>query len=442
MKNTTKRFLCGFAIFSFLFTQAQNCWLTTKGKNIVNASTQKNVILRAVGLGSWDLQEGYMLHPGNCKGCAPGPQWTMKKIYYDQGVSEEKVAAFYQKWRDNFITKKDIDYIASLGFNSIRFPMHYDVFLTKTQRKVRNSIILDTIQNYEHYQDSLKTWLNHNKLFTKANLEGFKMIDNLVKWCKANHMYIILDLHAAPGGQGTDKNIADTFQKNGLWKHQIFQDVTDKLWDEISKKYNNEPTIALYDILNEPNNVPGGGKTIHPLLQRLINTIRKNDSKHMIMIEGNGWGNNYNNLEPFTFKNNKGLVYNAHRYWIDPMDDEILDKNPNQINRLVNLIAFRDKYNVPVWVGETGENNNEWLSQNIQKLERNNIGWCHWTYKRFDTKENAALMHITGTFPSEGKEVMNEVLEHIKFKNCVPNLNTIKAVTKDIPKGDTTGCNN
>lgn len=417
----------------------QSCWLEASGTQIVNAETNQPVILRAVGLGNWALQEGYMLNPQGCTGC-PGTQWQMKLQYLNEGQSMAQVEAFYQSWRDNFITKADIDYIASLGFNSVRLPMHYELFLSSAQRAVRNNVITDLNFGHDTYKNSLQSWHDNDQLFNDPNLEGYRVIDNLLSWCADNGMYVILDLHAAPGGQGSDKNIADIFHDNNLWQFPVFQDVTNRLWDRISARYINEPRIAFYDLINEPNNVPGGGQAIHALLQRLITTIRDNGDNHMIMVEGNGWGNNYDYLEPFTFSPNWGLVYNAHRYWIDPADDWVSDSNPNQINRMANLVAFRNNHQVPVWIGETGENTNEWLSQNIDKLDQEGIGWCHWTYKRHDVGANAALMRIGGSYPTDGASAMAGVLESIKFQNCIPNTNTIAAVTQDLPAPWTSGC--
>ena len=421
-----------------LFSQS-SCWLEASGKQIVYAATQQPIILRSVGLGNWALQEGYMLNPQGCGGC-PGTQWQMKKRYYDAGQTQAQVETFYASWRANFITKADIDYIASLGFNSVRLPMHYELFLTAAQRQVRNNVINDINFGHDTYKSSLQTWLNNDQLFNDPNLDGYKMIDNLISWCAANNMYVILDLHAAPGGQGSDANIADIFHANNLWQFPVFQDVTNRFWLRLSQRYKNEPRIAMYELINEPNNVPGGGQAIHSLLQRLLTTIRNNGDNHLIMIQGNGWGNNYDYLEPFTFTPNWGLVYNAHRYWIPEGDDWVADPNPNQINRMINLVNFRNNHNVPVWVGETGENNNAWLRQNIVKLDQQGIGWCHWTYKRHDVGENAALMRIGGNYPTDGPSAMATVLEMIKFQNCIKNNNTIATVTQDLPAPYTTGC--
>jgi endoglucanase len=428
------------AIMAFIIYGHANaqCFLETRGTQITT-NTGVNVILRTMNLGNWSLQEGYFLHPQ----LNPNPvncQWKMKKKYYDQGQTEAQVEAFYQSWRNNFITKADIDYIASLGFNSVRLPMHYELFLSTSQRAWRNNVIRN-IGYHDTYKANLQNALNNNQLFNDPNLEGYRMIDNLLSWCASNGLYVILDLHAAPGGQGADQNISDLFYANDLWNQQVFKDVTVRLWERISARYKAESRIAFYDLINEPNQVPNN-QVIHDLFQRLITAIRNQGDNHILMIEGNGWGNNYDYLEPYTFSPNWGLVYNAHRYWINASDDWVRDGNPNQINRMINLVEFRARHNVPVFVGETGENTNAWLSQNIAWLEEHGIGWAHWTYKRHDVNENAALMRIGGAYPYDGASVMSQVLEQIKYANNIKNTNTIPAVTGKNPAPWTTGCYN
>ena len=403
--------------------------LKADGTKVVNAQGEE-AVLRSIGLGNWMLQEGYMLNPHDQS--KAGTQWEMKKIYYDDGVSEEEVEDFYQQWRDNFITKADIDYIASLGFNSIRLPMHYDLFLTKEQRSVRHSVIRDRT-NLQAYTDALGEWYDKGELFVTDDLEAFRLIDLLLDWCETHNMYVVLDLHAAPGGQGTNVEIADIFEPNHLWygrdaqNRLIYQDMMVSLWRKISQRYINDDRIAFYDLVNEPNNVPQN-QWIRDIHERIIDAIRANGDTHLIMIEGNGWGNNYNGILPANFSNQTNLIYSAHRYWISEADDMQRDPDPNQINRILNLVDFRARVNVPVWVGETGENTNDWLRQNIRMLEEHDIGWCHWTYKRHDINPNAALMRIPGNFPTDGAYAMDVVLESIKFENCIPNSGTVAAV--------------
>jgi endoglucanase len=39
-------------------------------------------------------------------------------------------------------------------------------------------------------------------------------------------------------------------------------------------------------------------------------------------------------------------------------------------------------YNVPIWLGESGENTDQWIQQFVSVLEKNDIGWCFWPYKK------------------------------------------------------------
>jgi aryl-phospho-beta-D-glucosidase BglC (GH1 family) len=67
-------------------------------------------------------------------------------------------------------------------------------------------------------------------------------------------MYLILDLHAAPGGQGNDLNIADRDStKPSLWQSEANRTKTIELWRTLAERYKDEPNIGAYDILNEPN---------------------------------------------------------------------------------------------------------------------------------------------------------------------------------------------
>ncbi|MDF2192119.1 carbohydrate-binding protein [Paraflavitalea sp. CAU 1676] len=415
-----------------LSASAQLSRLRADGQRIVNASNQE-VMLKGVGLGAWLLQEGYMMNPNS-----GGTQWSFKRTLYNQGQTDAQVEAFYQSWRDNFITQADINWIADQGFNCVRIPMHYELFLTAAQRAVRNTVARNS-SNYTNYVNSITSWYNNNQLFTDVNTEGFRTLENCLNWCAARGMYVIVDLHAAPGAQGTDANISDALVANDLWNRTIFQDVTVRLWQAIVTRHINNNTVAFWDLINEPNNVPGGGQAIFSLTNRLVNMVRGLGDTHLIMIEGNGWGNNYDWLEPNKFTNQSNLVYNAHRYWIPEADDNVRDGNPNQINRMINLTEFRTRWNVPVWVGETGENSDAWLRQNVDKLNAAGIGWCHWTYKRTSSSPNAALRRIVGPpYLTDGVSAMSGVLNNIPFANTVVNSGPLAAV--DPRRGSSTTC--
>ena len=408
--------------------------LRASGPAIVTAQNQL-VLLQGMNLGGWLLQEGYMMKPGH-----GGTQGSVKKVLYQAGLSDAAVEKFYQQWRDNFITKADIDFIAQQGFNCIRLPLHYDLFLTPAQRAVRNGVIRGTVP-YADYVAKLKAWQQAGELFREpAQLEAVRLIDKTLGWCAANKLYVVLDLHAAPGAQGTDSNIADALQPNGFWQEPIYQDITNGLWAAIAQRYKHDGRIAMYDLVNEPNNVPGGNPPIHAMLERLINTVRAQGDQHLLLLEGNGFGNNYNAMEKNTFTHPENLVYNAHRYNMAkyPLSNALDASNPdaNQLGTIGNLLRFRESQQVPVWVGETGENTPQWMGEAARNLSSVGIGWCHWTYKRFSDKGIAALLRIKPPYLVDVKSAaeLPQILEDIKFKNCVPNADVIAALKAEIKK--------
>lgn len=333
-------------VFTFKKTNGQG-FLRTDGKRIIN--DKGNVLLRGIGLGGWMLQEGYMLKvPG------AGQQHKIRERI-EALLSPPQSQEFYDTWLSNHTRKIDIDSLKSWGFNSVRLPMHYNLFTLPADKE----------------QPGNNTWLD----------KGFAITDSLLNWCKSNKMYLVLDLHAAPGGQGNDLNISDADSTQpSLWASEPNQQKTIALWRKIAERYANEPWIGGYDILNEPNfgftdpvNDRNGAKEqynepLKKLLVEITNAIREVDKRHIIIIEGNGWGNNYHGLLPPWDPN---MVLSFHKYW-----------NFNDLASIQNILDTREKYNIPVWLGETGENSNVWYTQVVRLLETNNIGWAFWPLKK------------------------------------------------------------
>ncbi len=417
-------------------TLAQS-FLQASGTRIINASNQE-VVLKGVNLGGWQVQEGYMMKPGyGDKGT--GTQSLVKKGLFNQGQSDGQVENFYQQWRDNFFTKADIDYLKDKGFNCVRLPLHYELFLTASQRAVRTNVSKGST-SYGDYLNALRGWYANNQLFNDpSTLEGVRLIDEVLSWAGANGMYVVLDLHAAPGAQGSDMNISDALVQNGndFWNNGINQDVANRLWQSISNRYKGDPRIAMYDVLNEPNNVPEGAtrnanQRIHDVLDRFVTTIRNNGDNHLVLLEGNGFGNNFDWMEKRTFTYQTNLVFNTHRYSSNdyPLSNDVnaTNPNPNQLGTIGNMTRFRADNNAPVWVGETGENSAQWMGEAARNLNSVGIGWCHWTYKRFDYGSNAALFYIKQPFVVDGPGNIPAALQNIKFANCVSNTSTLNAI--------------
>ena len=100
----------------------------------------------------------------------------------------------------------------------------------------------------------------------------------------------------------------------------------------------------------------------------ITQAIRSVDTKHIIIIEGNAWGNNYKGIFPAWDKN---MVVSFHKYW-----------NNNDVQSIQYMLDVRNQNNVPIWIGETGENSNVWFTDAIKLYEENNIGWSWWPLKK------------------------------------------------------------
>ncbi|WP_278352255.1 cellulase family glycosylhydrolase [Chryseobacterium gleum] len=392
--------------------------LKTSGQKIVNDKGE-NVQLRGLGLGGWMLQEGYMLKTADFA----GPQYKIKEKIAEL-IGEDGMNAFYKAYLKNGITKQDIDLLAQSGFNSIRLPMHYNLYTLPTEK--------EPVKGKD-------TWLE----------EGFKMTDELLKWCADNKIYLILDLHAAPGGQGNDVNISDNDKsKPSLWESEENQRKTIALWKKLAERYKDHPWIGGYDLINEPNinftgKNPNGtdemsNAPLWKLQKDITAAIRAVDKKHMIFIEGNGWGNNYNGL-PALWDNN--MAFSFHKYW-----------NYNDDQTLKFALDLREKHNIPIWLGETGENSNVWFTELIQLLDKHNIGYAFWPMKKIDNIAGIANVKITpeyeklldywkngGEKPSKeyAQKALMQIAEHYKLSNTEVKKDVIDAMFRQTTDAST-----
>jgi endoglucanase len=317
-------------VFPAFIAQGSAQFAHTYHKQIVDA-TGKPLLLRATNLGNWLVPEGYMwLFQG-------GPQSPSEiRALVLELLGPEGAAAFWQKYRENYVTREDIALLHRAGFNAIRVPLHYS-------------------------------------LFESDDAEGFKLLDQLILWSRAEALYVILDMHAAPGGQ-TGANIDDGTGYPWLYQSPQEQEHLVAIWRRLATRYRDEPVVLGYDLLNEP--IPNFPRlaplnpSLEPLYRKLSGEIRKVDVHHILFIGGAQWDGNFSVFgKPFDFN----VAYTFHKYWTAP--DE---------NVLRQYLDFRERYDVPIWMGESGENTDEWIAQFVKVLEKNNIGWAFWPYKKME----------------------------------------------------------
>lgn len=409
MKKARPYFSMLLAMAMVVSSSAQNNkFISVKGKDIIGIDG-KPMMLKGTNLGNWLVPEGYMLKFKNTN--SPG----MIAETFAQLVGPDAAATFWAKYLDSYITEKDIHFLKSIGVNSIRIPFNYRLF---------------TSEDYLGANDSTR---------------GFALLDRVINWCKKENVYVILDMHCAPGGQ-TGDNIDDSYGYPFLFQSASCQNRTIDIWCRIAKKYSKETIIIGYDLLNEPVAHYFDANQLNPFIEpfykSLVKEMRKVDKNHIMFLGGAQWNTNFKIFgEPFDPK----LVYTFHKYGDQP--------NLGSIQRFID---FREKYNVPIYIGETGENTDEWVGSFRKLLDEHNIGWHFWPYKKMESPKNIISVNMPNYYDSliqyaeasrstykdirklapknrdEIQKALDGLLSNCRFEMCKPNIGYIRALGFDI----------
>ena len=245
--------------------------LQARGLDIVEGG--RPVRLRGVNLGGWMLIEDYMI----------GLPWTKWKIreQFRKVLGDEAYTAFFNAFDQAFIADADISFLAQQGFNVVRLPF-----------------------NYRHFEDDLAPgqWIE----------SGFCQLDRVINLCRKYNLWVIFDLHAAPGAQARDQNAGSAYGETYLWYHREFMDRSVALWTEIARRYRGDATIAGYNLLCEPvtTNVP----LLNEFYLKTIQAIRRVDPDHLILLDPNLWAKDIASLRDELFADPQ-VMPSLHHYF-------------------------------------------------------------------------------------------------------------------------------
>jgi endoglucanase len=379
-------------------------FVRTHGKELVSPEG-KPLRLHGTNLGNWLVPEGYMFHFDH------GPQSPREiETLVNELIGPEDAQRFWRQYRRNYVTPGDIAFLKSLGFNALRVPFHY-------------------------------------KFFVEGNNEGFELLDPLVAWARASGIYLILDMHCAPAGQ-TGTNIDDSWGYPWLFESPQAQEETVGIWKRMAAHYKDEPAILGYDLLNEPiphfPQLARYNPMLEPLYRRIVAGIRSVDRNHVVILGGAQWDTNFKVFgKPF----DSNMMYTFHKYWTEPTQAVIQE-----------YLDFRDRYSVPIYMGESGENTDEWIQKFTAALDNNQVSWTFWPYKKMDSPRSicsfgrpahwdeivAYAQKPRGSGDTEkllperpslehSREAFNDLLERVKFSKCKPNAGYIQALGSRMP---------
>jgi hypothetical protein len=370
-----------------------NTYVKRQDKDILDVFG-KPFTLQGVGIGGWLLIEGYMI--GSYKEI---DRPRRLEEFIEKHTSKSYMNDFMRKWRQQYFTKQDIDYIKSQGFNSIRIPIDYQFLFIASETKTN----------------------------LKQIVYNFELLEDIVAYCEKIGMYVILDLHAAPGGQ-TGTNIDNSSNNSPeLFESDLYRSQFLYVWKIIATRFKKYKCVAAYDLLNEPlpNWQSKYNDLLVPLYKDAIQTIREVDPYHMITLEGLHWSTD---LSCFTERMDENILLQFHKYWSNPDKESIQE-----------YLDLRENLQVPLIMGEGGENNNKWYSSVFKLYDQLNISYNFWAYKKIDNKNSLVSFKrpknwvdfLVGNLSRiEAEQVLDKVIENISFEQCLYNQDVVNHIQR------------
>ncbi|MFT7560859.1 MAG: endoglucanase [Flavobacteriales bacterium] len=299
-----------------------------------------------INLGNWLLWEGYlMMGDFNYR-----THTQFRESLGEAFGSTDRAAEFEHQWRLNYVDEQAIIDIKALGFNSVRVPFHYSMF----------------------WQDD------------QLSDHGFQYFDRLIEWCRDNEVYVLLDMHAAPGYQNPGDH-SDNINSNAnqprdtaeFWDGNNIQ-IAATIWRHIADYYKNEPVIWGYDLINEPVPQPGREFELLASMAEMTQAIREVDTNHIVVIEGGWWSSDLNKIDwtdpdvqtasGISSQWDDKLVYQLHHY--------------GPLSGTLGRDAITDKLNIPLILGEYGETDEANLLALTNWAKQNLSGYFPWSFKK------------------------------------------------------------
>jgi endoglucanase len=290
--------------------------------------------------------------------------------------------------RKAFFTKKDVAYLAGLGFDHLRIPV-----------------------------DEEQLWTADGK----QDSEGFGLLLQALDWCKEYKLKAIVDLHILRSHHFNEK-------EKPLWTEAAAQERFFQCWRDLSQALKKYPVANVaYELMNEP--VADDAEDWNKLVIKAVSIIRQNEPNRKIVIGSNMW------QSPDTFdklripENDRNIILSFHMYepfllthhqasWTGIKDYKGPVNYPGVIVKEEDLkglaaevvkevkgnktfydkktieahfakpIAIAKKYNLPLYCGEWGslptvpvDARMQWYKDVKSVLEANSIAWATWDYK-------------------------------------------------------------
>jgi endoglucanase len=290
--------------------------------------------------------------------------------------------------RQRWFTEKDVELIASLGFDHIRLPVDEEQLWDEAGQK---------------------------------EAEAFQLLHSAIGWCRDKNLRVIVDLHILRSHHFNAK-------EKPLWTDPKAQEKFLALWRDLSAELNKYPvSLVAYELMNEP--VADNAEDWNRLVETLVRQIRRDEPHRQIVIGSNKWQSastfdqlrippgdrdiilSFHFYTPMLITHYKAswtevgkykgpvnypgqLVDPAEVAKLDPEVARIVSGNNGICNRgkLESLLAqpleLAKKLDLPLYCGEWGalpttprDVRMQWYRDMRANLEKHGIAWANWDYK-------------------------------------------------------------
>jgi len=227
-----------------------------------------------------------------------------------------------------------------------------------------------------------------------------------VDWAEKHGLYVMLDLHAAPGGQNPWDHSGE-LSRGEFFKRPDFQQRAADLWRHLAAHFRNRPAIWAYDLLNEPFSADdvSDWTAAHDLI---YDAIREVDPETIVIME-DGYKLEFDRWMHTGFfpkPDERGwtnVIYSFHFYsGADPLfttDAGLADhaKRLEEVERIGRMEQSR--CNVPIYIGEfstMGDRPNDIAGMRLFLTRFNELGWAWspWTWKYVNDDEEGSIWGI------------------------------------------------
>ena len=322
---------------------AQAPWLRAEGTNIVDAAGRR-VILRGVNAGGWLVEEIWMM-PFLAK---PPEGSSLREVRdhvtlwetVERRLGPAETRRVRTRFRLDWMNEADFARMRDAGMNCVRLPFLHDL---------------------EAEPDGLFVWL-----------------DAALAWARRTGLYVLLDLHGAPGRQSKDHHTGEA-GRDLLFRDEANVRRTADLWARVAARYRDRPEVAGYDLLNEPMGATNNAQ-LYDVQDRLYRAIRAVDARHLVFFE-----DGYKGFEHMPDPAQRGwtnIVASVHSYKFDAKSEQ---DQIGHLRWLVGMIgAQQARLRVPFHVGEFNlepHGTPATLAACLAMLEARGASWSLWTYK-------------------------------------------------------------